>query len=215
MRARHTAAMHRDKTLRLTDCLLWVALVGMVSGCGGPRLEPLTATSRILAFGDSLTAGVGASAATSYPAVLAQLSDIDVINSGVSGETTEEGLERLPAELDRTRPDLLLLIEGGNDILQNRSTEKTKVNLEKMIALAKERDVAVVLIGVPEKSLFSRSAAFYAEVADDAQVVFDGSLIASLLRKPSYKSDLVHLNETGYRKMAESIYELLVDNGAL
>jgi lysophospholipase L1-like esterase len=109
----------------------------------------------------------------------------------------------------------LILIEGGNDILQNKSEPAIKSNLRKMIELAQSRGIPVVLIGVPQKRLFSDSAPLYQELAQDYQLVFDGDLIGSLIRSPSLKSDHVHFNTQGYRKMAESIYELLSDNGAL
>ncbi len=125
------------------------------------------------------------------------------------------GLERLPNELDRVMPDLLILIEGGNDILRNRSQSEIRKNIQGMLEIAKRRNVPVVLIGVPEKNLFSNSAPFYKELAEEYQLVFDGSLIGDLQRSPSLKSDHVHFNENGYRRMAEAIYRLLQVNGAL
>ena len=84
-----------------------------------------------------------------------------------------------------------------------------------MLEIAKSKSVPVVLIGVPEKTLFSKSTPFYEELAKQYQLVFDGSLISDLQRSPSLKSDHVHFNKNGYRKMAESIYKLLQKNGAL
>jgi acyl-CoA thioesterase-1 len=194
---------------------VWLLAAALILGCSSPDLEPLPADGRILAFGDSLTFGVGVAKTESYPAVLAELTGLEVINSGVSGETTDRALLRLKGELDRTRPSLLILAEGGNDILQNRNLAETKLNLAAMIELAANQSVPVVLIGIPEKKLFSSSAPLYEELAIENQLVFDGRLIASLLRTPSYKSDRVHFNEQGYRQMAESIYELLLESGAI
>lgn len=194
---------------------LLLLVLAALAGCGSPQLESLPADGRILAFGDSLTRGVGTSEKNSYPAVLSELSGLEVINAGVSGETTAGGRARLERVLDERRPDLLILLQGGNDILQNQSPVATKTNLEAMIALARSRGVDVVLLGVPEKKLFSSAAPLYEELAAEYGLVFDGTLVASLLRTPSYKSDPVHLNAMGYREMAESIYALLVDSGAL
>jgi len=178
-------------------------------------LAPLGSDATILAFGDSLTFGVGTTAANSYPSVLATLSGLSVVNSGVPGETSDEGLKRFPKELDQVVPDLVILIEGGNDILQNRSHAQTKANIAGMVDIAKNRGIPVVLVGVPNKNLFSDSAPFYKELADQYHLVFEGNLIGELLRSPSLKSDTVHLNKSGYRKMADSIYKLLRENGAL
>lgn len=83
-----------------------------------------------------------------------------------------------------------------------------------MIRAAQSRGVQVVLIGVPEKRLFSDSAPFYRELADQYDLAFHPDLVADLLRSPSKKSDPIHLNTQGYAVMAEGIYELLRENGA-
>lgn len=186
----------------------------LLTGCSEPGLSEISPTGTVLAFGDSLTSGVGASPAESYPAVLAKLSGRKVINAGVSGETTPAGLQRLPGLMTQHKPDLLILMEGGNDILRNQPFSGIRDNLADMIETAQQQGIPVVLIGVPEKSLFSSSAPFYAELAAEYDLVFDGHLLGSLLRTMSYKSDPIHLNAAGYRAMAEEIHELLVDNGA-
>jgi len=186
-----------------------------LSGCGGPGLKPIPGDGTILAFGDSLTAGVGTTGENSYPSVLAELTGLTVINAGVSGETTDEGALRLPEELDDAEPDLVIILEGGNDLLQNRDPAAIKKNLKKMIEAAHSRGVQVVLIGVPQMKLLSDCAPLYEELADEFQLVFDGRLLGGLLRRPSLKSDYIHLNEKGYRTMAESIYKILKKNGAV
>ena len=192
-----------------------IAIMAALSACSSPELKPIPEDGTILAFGDSLTVGVGTTAENSYPAVLAELTGLTVINAGVSGETTDEGALRLPDELDDVEPDLVIIIEGGNDLLQNRDHSAIKTNLKSMIEAAQSRNVQVVLIGVPQKKLFSKSAPLYEELADDFQLVFDGTLLGGLLRSPSLKSDYIHLNEKGYRTMAESMYKLFKQNGAM
>jgi lysophospholipase L1-like esterase len=189
-------------------------MVLTLAGCDSPKLEPLKQGDVILAFGDSLTVGVGANKEHSYPSVLARLTGLEIINAGVSGETTEEGLRRLPGVLDEYSPSLMILIEGGNDILRNKNVAEISLNLERMIQMAQSRGIQVVLVGVPEKNLFSNSAPLYRELAERYDLVFEESLIGSLMRSPSKKSDPIHFNQAGYALMAETIYELLSDNGA-
>lgn len=196
-------------------CQIWVLLALALLACSSPEYEPLPPDGVILAFGDSLTVGVGATRDNSYPSVLARLSGLQVINSGVSGETTRYGLDRLKTELAEARPDLLILAEGGNDILRNQDPDEIKANLSAMIELANQDGIPVVLLGIPEKKLFSDSAPLYRELAEEHQLVFDGELVADLLRTPSLKSDQIHLNAAGYRQMAEAIHELLIDAGLL
>ena len=202
------------KRRRRLSFLLLAAL--LFAGCGeGRRLEPLPPDATILAFGDSLTVGVGAQPAQSYPSLLAGLSGLEVVNGGVSGETTEGGLVRLRDTLPQVQPDLLLLLEGGNDILGSIQPDRTHRNLEAMVELALEEGVQVVLIGVPNKLLFSDSANFYAEIAERHGLVFDGDTLADLLRDGALKSDAIHLNAAGYRELARAAYKLLVSHGAL
>ena len=109
----------------------------------------------------------------------------------------------------------MILLEGGNDILRNVPHGQTRANLEQMIELATASGTQVLLLGVPEKSLFSNSAEFYSDLAEKTGVAFEPALLAPLLRKPSMKSDLVHLNAQGYRQLAEGIHDALRERGAL
>jgi len=192
-----------------------VFIVVLLQGCGDQKLAPIPANGIILAFGDSLTVGVGVDRQNSYPSILSKLSGRQVISAGVSAEETTGGLVRLAGVIEEIQPELMILLEGGNDILRNKSAESVKQNLAAMIEVAQRSGVEVVLIGVPAKSLFSDTAPLYRELAEQYQLVFEDELIADLLRDRSYKSDSIHFNEKGYRLMAESIHELLVDHGAL
>ena len=170
----------------------------------------------ILAFGDSLTVGKGVDRKHSYPSVLSALTGKKVINAGVSGETTRAGLQRFEEVIIKSKPDLIILLEGGNDILRNHNMRQTKHNLATMIDLASSHGIQLVLIGVPAKALISSgSAQLYEELAEEKNLVFESDLISDLLHDPSYKSDSVHFNQEGYKKMAENIHALLIENGAL
>ena len=212
--------MGHNRTL-LTKTFLRVIVLSMlaifIQGCreDSKPLQRVSTEATILAFGDSLTVGIGTEKVHSYPNVLARLSNRKVVNAGISGEVTEQGLARLSDVIDETNPALMILLEGGNDILRNYKLSKTKKNLKAMIALAKDKGVQLVLIGVPEKQIFSDVAPFYKELAEEHKLVFDGEIISSLIRKRAYKSDSVHFNQAGYKKMAEEIHQLLIENGAL
>ena len=195
-------------------CLLLVLL--LLPGCTGkPQLQPLPADSTVLAFGDSLTLGSGVEPHHSYPAVLAQLSEFEVVNAGVAGELSESGLERLPGLLQQYRPGLVILTHGGNDLLRGRDTEQTSANLAQMMALVADSGSQLLLVAVPRPGLFPESADFYAELARRYQVPLEPGIVAELEADSSAKSDRVHFNQAGYRRMAEAIYQLMVNRGAL
>lgn len=195
--------------------LLSLLLVLALTACGKTELTQLSDESIVLAFGDSLTAGKGVQSEQAYPAELAQMIGITVVNAGISGETTEQGLQRLPKELEKYSPDLVILFEGGNDVLRNYDLTQTKQNLNAMINLIKQSGAQVVLVAVPRKSLFSSAAKLYLELAEEHEVPLQKSIIASLIKQADMKSDSVHFNQAGYRAVAVAIKDLLEDHGAI
>lgn len=187
----------------------------LAAACGPPQLPRLAPDARILAFGDSLTHGTGVPAAQSYPAVLDARLGQRVVRSGEPGELASEGRRRLAGVLDRVRPDLLILCHGGNDILRGRDPERIRADLEAMVRMAQRRGVAVVLVGVPSRGLFTDTASFYYRVAEDLGVPLEDEALAEIVTDPALKSDRVHPNAAGYRRLAEAVHALLVEAGAV
>lgn len=169
--------------------------------------------TKILAFGDSLTAGYGVEKASSYPSVLKDLLRTDVINEGISGELSEQGLARLPALLDTHKPDILVLCHGANDILRKRDLVKAKNNLIQMVKIAKEKGVYVLLVGVPTYDILSfNTASFYYEVAKEEGIELEDTVLERIMESEALKSDQVHPNKEGYALMAKQIASLLSEH---
>jgi acyl-CoA thioesterase-1 len=196
--------------------LLLLALALAFTACGErPKLERLPASAVVLAFGDSLTFGTGASETESYPAQLESLIGRRVVRAGVPGEVTAQALERLPAALDEHAPRLLLLCIGGNDFLRRLGNAQAERNVRAMVQLAKSRGVSVLLIGTPELGLLPSPPAFYAAVAKDLGVPYEDGVITEVLKDASLKSDPIHPNARGYRVIAERLAARLKKSGAL
>jgi len=201
----------------MQQCVIFLVALGLLAlgaGCGGhPRIAGLTESSVVLAFGDSLTVGEGASATENYPAVLAKLLGCRVVNAGVSGETSSEGVLRLPAVLKQEKFALVILCEGGNDMLQKQADDTIGKNLDAMVSLAREAGADVILIGVPKPGLFNlKVPPFYQKIASKNGILCDSETLPEILSKSSLKSDYVHPNAEGYRKMAGAIAELIQTN---
>jgi acyl-CoA thioesterase I len=192
-----------------------LALLLSLTGCGSPQLPPLAGDAVVLAFGDSLTFGRGATPEESYPAILQELIARKVVSAAVPGEVTQAGLARLPVALEEHRPKLLILCHGGNDILRNLGMAQAEANLRAMIKIAKERGVAVVVIAVPERGLLLSPAKFYGRIADDLELPLEDDVIGAILGDATLKSDTVHPNAAGYRKLAEAVAALLKKSKAI
>ncbi len=180
-----------------------------------PTLPKLSPHDVIVAFGDSLTHGTGASEATAYPAVLAALTGRTVINAGVPGDTTTSGLQRLPAVLDEYKPRLVLLCLGGNDMLRKQPEASTENNLRLLVQTIRASGANVVLIGVPEPRLFGGAPDFYSRIADEMKLPLEREIFNDVLQDNRLKSDPIHANAAGYRQVAERLAAFLKESGAL
>lgn len=193
-----------------------IALALALAGCGKKATLPKLATGDVIvAFGDSLTYGTGASERESYPAVLAELIGHEVVRSGVPGEVTAQSLQRLPDVLDEYHPRVVIVCLGGNDMLRRLSMADTRSNLRAIVRMLKERNIGVVLIGVPQPALLSSPPEFYAELAQEFAVPYEGEILKTVLYAAELKADPIHPNARGYRRMAEALAALLRQAGAI
>lgn len=182
----------------------------LFTGCdSGPGIKPFNQESVVLAFGDSLTHGTGASAGQSYPDVLSELLGRQVINGGIPGEVSAAGLKRLPAVLEEYNPTLVILCHGGNDFLRKLDQATTSSNLDAMITLIRSHGADVVLVGVPKLGFGLQVPELYSQIADQYTIPLQKEILVDLLSDNSMKSDVIHPNATGYRLMAEAIYDLI------
>ncbi|MCX6552479.1 MAG: arylesterase [Acidobacteria bacterium] len=177
---------------------------------------PAAATVRIVVLGDSLTAGYGLPIDDSYPAVLARRLTAagiaaEVVNAGVSGDTTAGGLRRVDWALDG-RVDVLIVALGGNDALRGLPVEELKQNLSAIVERAQARRVAVILAGMEAPPNLGRAytMAFrqaYRDVAAAHHVAFLPFLLEGVAGVPSLnQGDGIHPNAVGARRVAENLW---------
>jgi acyl-CoA thioesterase-1 len=202
--------------LRAKSVWLLAAALLLPAACSErPRLARLPNDAVVLAFGDSLTYGTGASENESYPAQLERVIGRRVVRAGVPGEVTAQALERLPGVLDEYSPQLLLLCIGGNDFLRRLGNALAEANVREMVKLARSRGVEVLLIGTPEPGISVTPPPFYAGIARQFALPYEASVIGEVLRDASLKSDPIHPNGPGYGVIAGRVAEQLRKNGAI
>jgi acyl-CoA thioesterase-1 len=182
-----------------------------------PTVPP--ARPRIVAFGDSLTAGLGLLEQEAYPAIIQQKIDeagydFDVVNAGLAGDTSAGGVRRLGWALDGDIR-VLLVAFGGNDGLRGLPVTQMKENLSTIIDQARERGVVVVLIGMEAPPNFGQeyATAFrqaFRDVALAERVLFIPFLMQDVAgRLELNQPDGIHPNAAGARVMAETVWAVL------
>jgi acyl-CoA thioesterase-1 len=181
--------------------------------------SPKRSLPKIVAFGDSLTAGLGLPAQDSYPSLLQKMLEADgyqyeIVNAGVSGDTTAGGLRRLDWALEGDVRVLILAL-GGNDLLRGLSVREMKNNLGQMIERARQRKIEVLLAGMYAPT--NTGAEYRLEVdeafqslAREHKVIFIPFMLNRVAGIESLNQpDGIHPNKEGTRIVAETIYRAL------
>jgi len=197
--------------------LLATVFATVLAGCGPsyPKLPKLETNAVVLAFGDSLTFGTGASPSEGYPAALERLIGRKVVAAGVPGEVSAEGLERLPHLLDESKPALVILCHGGNDFLRKLGEDTAAANVRAMARLAQQKGIAVMLVATPKPGFGVSKVKFYEEIGKELAIPVETDVLADVLTTGSLKSDLVHPNAAGYKRIAEAVAKVLKKSGAV
>ena len=164
----------------------------------------------IVAFGDSLIYGVGSTEGNDFVSLLSQRIGQPIINLGVNGNTTSDGLARISKALDKD-PKIVILLLGGNDYLKKVPIEKTFENLDLMVKAIQKQGSMVLLLGVRGGLLADIFADKFEEFAETHKVAFVPNVLDGLIAKNKYMSDAVHPNDAGYKEIADKVEPVLKD----
>lgn len=163
-----------------------------------PKPLPPTAGSAIVVFGDSLAAGVGASAGGDIASLLSSALTQPVLNLGVSGNTTADALTRID-KLLATDPRVVIVLLGGNDAIRKVPIENTFENLAQIIEHLQEAGAAVILVGEPGGLYGTAYEKEYERLASKYRTFYVSNILSGLILQPEYMSDTIHPNDEGYR----------------
>ena len=161
--------------------------------------------SNVIAFGDSLTAGYGAKPGEDYPSRVSAATGIEIVNAGISGDTTAGALARLEKDVLSRDPRVVIVGLGGNDYLQGVPIATTETNLRSIVDRIEAAGAAVILLGFRFPSLNADYESMYKRVAKDERCLFVSNVLSGILTHPDLKSDEVHPNARGYQLMADRI----------
>ncbi|PKO45066.1 MAG: arylesterase [Betaproteobacteria bacterium HGW-Betaproteobacteria-22] len=204
-----------------------VCVTGLLLACNAkPEFAALPKGANVLVLGDSLSYGTGAAKGEDYVSLLAVNTQWQLINAGVPGNTSADGLQRLPSLLeayhaDESKVDLLIVELGGNDFLRQMPEAETRNNLKAILQQAKANQIQAVLLAIPEFSPIG--AAFgslsdhelYAALAKETGTPLIEDIFSEVLAKNALKSDAIHPNAQGYKKVEESLRKALEKLGFL
>jgi len=199
------------------------AVLASLAACGrkAPRAQAVPPEATVLALGDSLTSGVGASPDTAYPAVLQRLTGWKIVNGGVSGDTSAQALARLPDLLQAHQPALVIVGIGGNDFLRRQSAAATRANVRQICLEARASGAQVLLVAVPELSLMAAAAgrlsdhALYGDIAGELKIPLHARGWSGVLADERLRADAVHANAAGYERFAQGLADTLKATGLL
>jgi acyl-CoA thioesterase I len=207
--------------------LLLTAMLVLLSGCDTEPAAVETSPDRtpskgvvegtIVAVGDSLTAGLGVPEEKAYPAVLAQKLKADgyayeVVNAGVSGETSSGTRSRMEWIVSSLDPDIVILETGANDGLRGIDPRLLASNLDEICTLLKKKNIVVLLAGMqmlpnlgPEYT--KAFSGIYPRIARKHNLVFMPFILEDVAGVAAFNQpDRLHPTAQGYVRIVDNIY---------
>jgi acyl-CoA thioesterase-1 len=197
--------------------LLALGLAGsLVVGCGkSTKFVAIPPGATVLAFGDSVTFGVGAATGEDWPSLLASKTGWNVVNAGISGDTAENGKTRIQGLLTEHRPALVVVEIGGNDFLRRKPPVRVKEDVHEIIKAIRSFGAQAALVSVPELSVLGvlanrpSDSPIFEELAKEEGVALVPDVFSETLARPELCADKIHPNALGYQFMASGIHARL------
>lgn len=162
----------------------------------------------IIAFGDSLVEGVGATPGNDFPSLLSKAIGKPIINMGMGGNTSAQGLALVPS-VTMKNPKVVIVLFGGNDFLRHVPIEETFKNIDAIVATLQRSGAVVVLLGVRGGILSDKYDEYFEEIAKNRGTLYVPNVLSGLLGRTEFMSDGIHPNSTGYARIAEKILPVL------
>lgn len=197
-------------------------ILSLLLSISGLLFQPAVASEQavILVLGDSLSAGYGMDRQDSWVSLLdSRLKeyryDYKILNSSISGDTTQGGLARLPRLLDRYKPEVVIIELGGNDGLRGIDPDVTRSNLERMVSLSRDNAAKVLLAGIKlppnyGTDYLQQFESIYADLAGKYDTLLVPFFMEGVVFSPELmQADGIHPNEEGQPVLLDNIWKVL------
>ena len=161
---------------------------------------------KIIVLGDSITAGFGLQLEQAYPYLLSQKLGLPIVNRGVSGDRTADGLARLSEDILSENPWLVIVGLGGNDFLKKVPKSETEQNLRDIIGLIQAEKAITVILGMNLGLFSDEYQELYQRVAEETGSYLIPQILKGIIDNPKHRqSDIIHPNVIGQELLAEKI----------
>ena len=188
------------------------ALAGLwARGTRPPNAARPAAGDTIIAFGDSIVSGRGATPGHDFVSVLSRRAGLPILNAGRSGDTTRSALDRLDRDVLARNPRIVIVLLGGNDFLRRVPRDETFRNLETIVTRIRRRGAAVVLVGVSVGLFTDEYGAQYDALARRASAALVPGILDGIIGHADRMADAIHPNDRGYEIIADRLEPVLRD----
>ncbi|MCM8801205.1 MAG: GDSL-type esterase/lipase family protein [Candidatus Omnitrophica bacterium] len=198
------------RKINLISYLIIIVIISLI-GCAKKEIKNIDSKGKnIICFGNSLTVGYGAQPGQDYPSLLAKLISFPVINAGIDGDTSIEGLRRIKTDVLDRDPLLVIIEFGGNDFLRKISYEETAKNIEEMVKLIHAHGAMVAIVDISATFILDKYHQMFLDIAKRNQAIFIPGILKGIIANPDLKSDFIHPNAQGYSLIAQRIYRAIL-----
>lgn len=170
--------------------------------CSDSPTSPSAAT--VVAFGDSLTFGIGTTGDNDYVSRLANRTGVAIVNAGRPGDTTGDALARIDGAVLSRDPQIVIVLLGGNDLLQNVPVQQRISNITTIVERIRADGAAVILVGIGNGPLDPFAGALPA-IASQTSSTLVPAVLEGVFGVPGLMADAIHPNDAGHAIMADRI----------
>lgn len=184
---------------------LFVALLTLTTGAAcNNSVSPSRPAAQIVAFGDSLVVGLGTTSGNNFVSLLSDRVGISIVNAGRSGDTTGSALDRLQSDVIARQPKVVIVLLGGNDLLQSVPLPQRVANITTIAQQIRGTGATVILVGLGNDPIDPYGGALPGIASQTGSVHVPG-ILEGIFGVPSLMADSVHPNNAGHKIMADRL----------